>query len=150
MKDAIHGFTVRSTQFRKYFIPNIQQHGHLILYQLSTHVLNLSTLTSRKKRCQKWPVHSLRLLKFGTYNQRHRNAIARLAKWLSSDKPPWPAYRAFMAGRLIALDNVQEFVPLSGKKYCHDSSLNVYSVWPKSKRREIAEWINSAEDCKQA
>ena len=44
------------------------------------------------------------LLKFGTYSQRLRNAIARLAKWLSNDNPPWAAYRALMAGRLIALD----------------------------------------------
>ena len=44
------------------------------------------------------------LLKFGTYSQRLRNVLARLAKWLSNDSPPWAAYRALMAGHLIALD----------------------------------------------
>ena len=44
------------------------------------------------------------LLKFGSRSQHLRNAIARLAKWLSNDNPPWTAYRALMAGRLIALD----------------------------------------------
>ena len=31
------------------------------------------------------------LLTFGTYSQRLRNAIVRLAKWLSNDNPPWGA-----------------------------------------------------------
>ena len=42
-------------------------------------------------------------MKFGPYSQRLRHAIARLAEWLSNDNPPWAAYRAFMAGRLISL-----------------------------------------------
>ena len=51
------------------------------------------------------------LLKFGTYSQRIRNAIARLAEWLSNDNPPWAANRA-LSGRLIALDKIQESVTL--------------------------------------
>ena len=45
---------------------------------------------------------------------------------------------------------MQESVPLPLEKYCVDSFLNVYTVWPKEKRRKLAELINSAEDCKQA
>ena len=84
----------------------------MIICQLWTPALNLSTLTSRKKRCQRTALAAGAggtdsktiaswLPKFGTHSQRLRNAIARLAKWLSNDKP---AYRVLMAGSLIALD----------------------------------------------
>ena len=53
------------------------------------------------------------LLKFGTYSQWLWNAIARLAKWLSNDNPPWAAYRALMAGRLIALDKSPGVRPIA-------------------------------------
>jgi hypothetical protein len=52
---------------------------------------------------------ALWLLKFGTYSQRLRNAIARLAKCLSNDNPPCAAYRALMVGR--------ESVPLLLEKF---------------------------------
>ena len=42
---------------------------------------------------------------------------------------PWAAYRALMAGRLIALDKIQESVTLPSQKYCDDQLLHVYSVW---------------------
>ena len=39
--------------------------------------------------------------------------MARLAKWLSNDNPPWAAYHALMAGRLIALEKNPRVRPIA-------------------------------------
>ena len=44
------------------------------------------------------------LLKFGSASAELRNATAELVDWLANHQPPWAAYRALMAGRLVALD----------------------------------------------
>ncbi len=44
------------------------------------------------------------LLRFGGASQELRRAVAGLVDWMSNGTPPWAAYRALKAGRLIALD----------------------------------------------
>jgi hypothetical protein len=44
------------------------------------------------------------LLKFGAASRRLRITLAGLSAWMASVFPPWAAYRALMAGRLLALD----------------------------------------------
>ena len=44
------------------------------------------------------------LLKIGEDSTRLRTSIETFADWLANGSPPWAAYRAFMSGRLIALD----------------------------------------------
>ena len=103
-------------------IPYIQQQGHLSICRLSTNALDLSTLPFQKKTVSKTARQfqgaagegrtdlekiASWVLKFGTYIQRLWYAIARLAKWLSNDNPPWAAYRAWMADRLKAFDENQ-------------------------------------------
>ena len=77
-------------------------------------------------------------------------ALARLAKWLSNDDPPWAAYSALMAGRLIAIDKNPGFRPISLGEVLRRLIARVYSMWPKEKRKKLAELISSVEDCKQA
>ncbi len=48
--------------------------------------------------CSHW------LLKFGTASRKLRVALAGLSAWMANGFPPWAAYRALMAGRLLALD----------------------------------------------
>jgi hypothetical protein len=44
------------------------------------------------------------LLRFGKSSRLLRQATAHLVDWLASSFPPWAAYRALMAGRLVPLD----------------------------------------------
>jgi hypothetical protein len=44
------------------------------------------------------------LLRFGEESELLRTSLARLAEWLANEHPPWVAYRALMACRLVALD----------------------------------------------
>eukprot|EP00957_Ditylum_brightwellii_P045845 3478240-Ditylum_brightwellii.AAC.1 len=44
------------------------------------------------------------LLRFGVASEELREEIALLADWLSNGSPPWAAYRALIAGCLVALD----------------------------------------------
>jgi hypothetical protein len=44
------------------------------------------------------------LLRFGSESERLRQELADWTKWLATDHPPWAAYRAMMACRLVALD----------------------------------------------
>ena len=44
------------------------------------------------------------LLRFGAESERLRSVLASLAEWLANTSPPWAAYRALMAARLVALD----------------------------------------------
>lgn len=44
------------------------------------------------------------LLKFGKASAELRKAVAEMTDWLANHSPPWAAYRALMAGRLVALD----------------------------------------------
>jgi hypothetical protein len=44
------------------------------------------------------------LLRFGSASEKLRRELAKWAEWLSNGHPPWAAYRALMACRLVALD----------------------------------------------
>ena len=44
------------------------------------------------------------LLRFGGASQQLRKAVAELTDWISNSSPPWAAYRALRAGRLVAID----------------------------------------------
>ena len=44
------------------------------------------------------------LLRFGAESAGLRRELALHAEWLANTHPPWAAYRALMAGRLVALD----------------------------------------------
>ena len=44
------------------------------------------------------------LLRFGTESDGLRSEMAAWANWLANTHPPWAAYRAMMANRLVALD----------------------------------------------
>jgi hypothetical protein len=44
------------------------------------------------------------LLRFGASSEELREEMAQWASWLSNSSPPWAAYRATMACRLVALD----------------------------------------------
>jgi hypothetical protein len=44
------------------------------------------------------------LLRFGKESLALREEIAEWASWLANDSPPWAAYQAVMASRLIAMD----------------------------------------------
>ena len=44
------------------------------------------------------------LLCFGCASEESRVIVSRLADWMSKSSPPWSAYRALMACRLVALD----------------------------------------------
>jgi len=52
------------------------------------------------------------LLKFGKASHKLRTVMAKLALWLANDTPPWAAYRALMAGRLLALDKCPGIRPI--------------------------------------
>ena len=38
----------------------------------------------------------------------YKEAVASFSRWLANDSPPWAAYRAIMANRLVALDKYPE------------------------------------------
>jgi len=44
------------------------------------------------------------LLRFGGASADFRKAVAELIRWKANDNPPWAAYRALRAGRLVGLD----------------------------------------------
>ena len=44
------------------------------------------------------------LLRFGCSSEELRVVITKLADWMANSSPPWAAYRALMACRLVALD----------------------------------------------
>lgn len=44
------------------------------------------------------------ILRFGESSRRLRSAISDFTMWLSNESPPWAAYRALCAGRIVALD----------------------------------------------
>ena len=44
------------------------------------------------------------LLCFGCASEELRFVVARLADWMDNSSPPWGAYHALMACRLVALD----------------------------------------------
>ena len=44
------------------------------------------------------------LLRFGCVSEELRVVVASLADWMANSSPPWAAYRALMACRLVALD----------------------------------------------
>ena len=44
------------------------------------------------------------ILKFGEDSTRLRTSVETSVEWLANMSLPWKAYRAFMSGRLIALD----------------------------------------------
>ena len=44
------------------------------------------------------------LLCFGCASEELRFIVAILADWMANSSPPWAAYRALMACRLVALD----------------------------------------------
>ena len=44
------------------------------------------------------------MLRFGKESLALRDNVAVFAAWLANDTVPWPAYRALMANRLVALD----------------------------------------------
>ena len=44
------------------------------------------------------------LLHFGCASEEFRAAVASLADWMANSYPPWAAYRALMACRLVVLD----------------------------------------------
>ena len=44
------------------------------------------------------------LLRFGGASQQLRKSVAEFTDWLANSWPPWAAYRALRAGRLVAID----------------------------------------------
>ena len=44
------------------------------------------------------------LLRFGCASEELRVVVARLADWMANSSPPWAAYCALMACRLLTLD----------------------------------------------
>ena len=45
-----------------------------------------------------------RLLRFGCVSEEFRVVVASLADWMANSSPPWAAYRALIACRLVALE----------------------------------------------
>lgn len=52
------------------------------------------------------------LLKFGTASRKLRIVMAKVGQWLANESPPWAAYRALMAGRLLAVDKCPGIRPI--------------------------------------
>ena len=53
------------------------------------------------------------LLRFGCASEELRVVFASLADWMANSSPPWAAYRALMACRLVALDKRPGVRPVS-------------------------------------
>ena len=49
---------------------------------------------------------------FGDSSDRLRNVLASFTSWMANGFPPWAAYRALMAGRLLALDKCPGVRPI--------------------------------------
>ena len=52
------------------------------------------------------------LLRFGCASEELRVVVASLAYWMANSSPPWAAYRALMACRLVALDKRPRVLPV--------------------------------------
>ena len=52
------------------------------------------------------------LLRFGGESEAFRSEMAAWCNWLSNTHPPWAAYRAMMANRLVALDKEPGTIPV--------------------------------------
>ena len=52
------------------------------------------------------------LLRFGCASKELRVFVASLADWMANSSPPWAAYRALMAYRLVALDKMPGVRPV--------------------------------------
>jgi hypothetical protein len=52
------------------------------------------------------------LLEFGAASRKLRTTVANFGEWLSNGYPPWAAYRALMAGRLMSLDKMPGIRPI--------------------------------------
>ena len=61
------------------------------------------------------------LLRFGCTSEEFRFVVARLADWVAASSPPWAAYCALMACRLVALDKRPRVRPVGiGETLCRD------------------------------
>jgi hypothetical protein len=52
------------------------------------------------------------LLRFGKHSKKLREELADFCQWMANKMPPWAAYRAFMANRLLALDKIPGVHPI--------------------------------------
>jgi hypothetical protein len=52
------------------------------------------------------------LLAFGVTIESLRHSLANFTNWLANNIPPWEAYRAMRAGRLLALDKIPGVRPI--------------------------------------
>ena len=52
------------------------------------------------------------LLCFGCASEELRVVVARLADWMANSSPPWVAYRALMACRLVSMDKIPGLRPV--------------------------------------
>ena len=52
------------------------------------------------------------LLCFECASEKLRFVVARLYDWMANSSPPWDAYRALMACRLVALDKIPGVRPM--------------------------------------
>ena len=52
------------------------------------------------------------LLRFGCTSEELRIVVENLADWMANSSPPWAAYRALMACRLVALDKRPGVLPM--------------------------------------
>ena len=52
------------------------------------------------------------LLCFGCTSKEFRVVVTRLAEWIANSPPPWAAYRALMACRLVILDKRPRVRPI--------------------------------------
>ncbi len=52
------------------------------------------------------------LLRFGAASQRLRKAVCEIVDWMANDFPPWAAYRALKAGRLVAFNKCPDVQPV--------------------------------------
>ena len=52
------------------------------------------------------------LLHFGCSSEELRVLVSRLSDWVANSSPPWAAYRALMACRLVALDKIPGVGPV--------------------------------------
>ena len=52
------------------------------------------------------------LLCFGCASEKLRVVVSRLAYWMANSSPPWDAYRALMACRLVVLDKIPGVSPM--------------------------------------
>ena len=69
------------------------------------------------------------LLRFGCASEDLRVVVAILANWMSNSSPPWAAYRALMACRLVALNKRTGVCPICIREtLCRDLAKLVMRV----------------------